>query len=509
MLVGDMVRRNARRYPDKTALVFKDARYTFQELHQRTNSLAQALLGLGLSRGDRVAVLADNSSQYMELYFAAAKGGMVLAPVNTNLPGPELSYIINDSQASVLVLGENYGDVVREIRPELTGVEHFVVIGPGDGALKGYEELVQSCPPTEPEVELDEGDLFCLLYTSGTTGLPKGVMIKHRYATPCAVDWVIAHGTKTEDVMLHDMPCYHSGFLYSMTPYAYLGCTHVILERFDPGAALQAIDREKVTACVLVVPMLMSVLEHPDLGKYDLSSLRLIKHAGAPMPLPLLERATEVFGPIISAGYGSTESGGIVTYLGPEDLFCSPEEKAKRAASCGRETTNAEIRLVDDEGREVSPGKAGEIILRWDGVTPGYWGLSQATAETVKGDYLYTGDLATRDEQGYIYILDRKKDTITVGGVTVNSREVEDVVYHHPAVSEAAVIGIPDSSTGEAVKAIVVLKEGHGATEAEIIDFCGQSLKKEAIPRWVAFADYLPRTPSGKVLKRELRRRHG
>ncbi|MFQ5826974.1 MAG: class I adenylate-forming enzyme family protein, partial [Dehalococcoidia bacterium] len=303
---------------------------------------------------------------------------------------------------------------------------------------------------------------------------------------------------------------FHISSIWSLWLGLYVGASCVILERFDPRLFLETVQRERITALGLASPLIAPLVEHPDIRKYDLMSLRAIIYGGAPLPLDALREGVEVLGNGLYGTYSMTETVGPATVLFPQEhVFEGPEEKLRRLRSCGRETLNTEIWVVDEDGRDVSPGEVGELIIRSDSVTMGYWKQPLATAEALREGYLHTGDLATVDEEGYLYTFDRKKDTIVTGGKKVSSREVEEVLYIHPSVQEAAVIGVPHRELGEAIKAVVVLKKRRKATPEEMIILCQRNLPRHACPREVQFVGSLPRNPLGKVLKRALREKEG
>ena len=507
MVFGDIVKGNARRYPNKLALVFENNRYTFKEFNERTNRLANALLDMGVKKGDRVAILLDNCHQYVEILSAGAKIGAVTVPLNCGLSRRELSYIINDAEANTLFLGENYTSLVNSIREELKGGKNFVVGTPLEG-MRSYEELISFYPPDEPNIEVEERDLLFILYTSGTTGLPKGTMWTHKGKVEgvvgCTFEWCFT----PQDVYLVITPAFWSGSLGFIFLYPfYIGSTVVILKEFDTRTVLETMEREKVTITLLLPPHISTIVEYPELAKYDLHSLRLIVTTGIALPYHVWKRTIGALGNIVSPAYGLSETGCLAA-LHPQDIVLEGlPQKVRRLQSCGQETINTEVRVVDEAGNDLPAGQVGEVIVRTDAMMKGYWKLPQATAEVIRGGYLYTGDLGSLDEEGYLYLMGRKKEILTIRGRNIYPWEVEEVLYRHPTVKEAAVVGVPHEKLGLLVKAFVALKRGKGATEEEIIDFCRQHLADYAVPGSVEFVDKLPRTTTGKVLKEELRKR--
>ena len=505
MLLGDIMRLNAMKFPDKTALVFKDIRLSYLELNRRVNRLANALLGIGVEPGDRVAVLADNCSQYVEVYFATSKGGMVVVPINNSLDAEGMTYIVSDSGANTIVFGENYVDTINSLRPGLKTVRNYIAIGEAPGA-ENYDKLLSSYPDDEPEVAIDEDDTAWLLYTSGTTGPPKGVMLNHNSQVVDSANTLLTcFPINRSDIHLVILPLFHIGSLWHMRCHFYMGNTTVLMDARDPKLILEAIEREKVTTLCFVPPMIVPIVNHPDIDKYDVSSMRIMIYSGAPLPEGLQRRLNQIFGDIIIQVYALTE-GGPAIVMPP--LMEGPWQEVKRPGSCGKEVINVEVKLVNEEGKDCAPGEVGEILARGDNIMKGYWNMPEATAKTLEGGYLHTGDLATRDEEGYYYITGRKKDTITSAGKPVYSPEIENVMSLHPAISEVAVIGVPDKELGEAVKAVVVLRTGEKASEEEIISWCQGRLDDYKVPRSVDIVDRLPKTPSGKVLKNILRERY-
>ncbi|MBU2608412.1 MAG: long-chain-fatty-acid--CoA ligase [Chloroflexi bacterium] len=508
MILGDIVKRNAKRYPQKTAVVFGSQRFTFEEFHHRVNSLANALIDLGLGPEDRVAILMDNGYQYLELYFAIPGAKGVAVPVNTSLNTPDMLAILNSAEAKILIYGDKFAPLVDTLLNELDSVKSLIVVGDPVREARSYEQLVAAYPSREPAVKVEEQDLAYLFYTSGTTGLPKGVMLTHRATTEGSLNHLFGARVRHQDIGLVATPLFWGGaMILTILPQFYMGGTIVIAGTSAPEEILGLIQSEMITTGFMTPPMIMTMIEHPQLVDYDTSSLRHVWFAGMPMPVDTLKRALKIMGNIFFQCYGSTELLAM-THLVPEEQVTKvPPDKVRRLASVGREVPNVEVRVVNDEGRDVTPGEVGEVIGRGDNMMKGYWRMPLATEEALKDGFMHTGDLATIDEDGYIYLVGRKKDLIVSGGQTIYAIEVEEVIYQHPGIAEAAVIGVPDEDLGESVKAVVVLRTEEVSTD-DIIEFCRQRLPVHAVPKSCAIIEALPRNPAGKVLRRVLRQQY-
>ena len=509
MVVGDMPRRNANKFPAKMAVVSDDVALTFKAFNERINSLANRMTAKGLKKGDRIGVLVHNCHQFMEVYFAAAKTGGIFCPYNNHLKANELKDIINYSTPKFLFFDKDYSEIAAGLRPELTSVEYFVCLQRPDQAfMEDYEKFLSHGGGDEPETIVTEDDVISIIFTAGTTGKAKGAMRTHRHLMSDAVASAIELRVEYDEKVAITFPMYHVACEDNIVRHSFLPNTFYIRKEggFNPEQTLEYIAREKITRCQMVPTMVHSLLQVPDVKKFDLSSLRLILYAGAPMPVELLKRALEVFPCGFAQLYGQTESGPFTTVLKPEDhILDGSEEKVRRLASSGKAALNYEIRIVDEEDNDVPVGEIGEIIGRSEAVMKGYWQMPEETAKKLKGGWLHTGDLGRMDEDGYVYIVERKNDMIISGGVNVYPREVEEVLYKHRAVSEASVIGIPDEHWGEVVKAVVVLKQGVTATDEELIKFCGEHLAGYKKPKSVDFWKELPKSPQGKILKKEIR----
>jgi len=504
MLIGDTVRQNAMKFPNQTALIYGDTRLTYLELNSQVNRLANALMGMGVKKGDRVAVLADNCPEYVMVYFAVAKGGMIVMPISTTLDSDGIAYTINGSEANTVIFGEKYADLIHSMRSGLSTVRNYIVIGKAPG-VASYQEIVSRHSSDEPLVTINENDIAWLCYTSGTTGAPKGVMLSHKNIISNVKDMIISgYPTGRNEINFSLVPLSHATGMLQPLLYYIVGATNVLLEKYDPKLVLETIQRERATASIITSPLLAPIIDYPGVRNYDVSSFRLAVGGGAPIPEGPERKFNDIFGDIIMPGYGMTEASSFIMIT---PLLDGPLPKVRRAGSCGKELVNVEVRVVNEEGEDVVPGEVGELLVAGDSVMKGYWNMPEETAKTLEGGYLHTGDLATKDEEGYYYITGRKKDIIMTAGKGVASPEIENAISLHPAVSEVAVIGVPHKELGELVRAFIVLKEGEKATEQDIIEWCLSRLDDYKVPKSVNFIDSLPKTASGKVQKTALRDR--
>ncbi len=510
MLLEDILRRNVRVYKRKIGLVDGERRFTYQQINERVNRLANALRALGLKKGDRIAFMAGNCHQFVEAYFAVAKAGFVIVPVNARFSPEEAAHIINHSESVALFYHEDLEDVVKNMKGHIPTVKHIITTGEAHQDILSYENLLEQSSSTDPDGKVDPDDMMMIMYTSGATGFPKGVMSSQRNIMANTNTMTLELRIVPEDRTLLVMPLFHNGGLWPTMTHFYRGATVFLLPRFDVDKVLQMVEKERITLLNLVPTMLMRIISHPDLSKYNLESLRLIMYAGAPIALEQLKKAMRILGEHrFYNALGCTEANGQLTSF-PTTEHALEGPLAEKLGSVGRDAIGVEVRIVDDRGNELPPGKIGEIIARGENIALGYWKMPEETAETFKNGWLYTGDMGYRDEDGYIYVVDRKKDIIISGGENISSREVEDVIYQHPGVKEVAVIGVPDKEWGEAVKAVVALKEEYKGkvTEEEIIEFCKSRLAGYKKPRSVDFVDELPKNPAGKIAKAELKKRY-
>ncbi|RPJ11453.1 MAG: long-chain-fatty-acid--CoA ligase, partial [Deltaproteobacteria bacterium] len=501
--------RNARRHPDQIGMAYGERRWTWKQVDDRSNQLANMFLASGLKKGDRVAILDQNSDTYMEIYFGLAKAGIIAVPINYRLSPEEMINLMSNAEPEALILGRDYFKLAESLGKQLPSVKRLIGIGSPLEGMEDYESLLSGQPVEEPRVDLSEDDVFSIMYTSGTTGLPKGAVSTHRNYIMNALVVIIADHSSREDKNLIVSPLYHAGALFYSTAYMYLGCPQVILKQFDPKAVLEGIEKEKISVCLLIPTMLNFVLNHPDFGKHDMSSLRRIFYGGGPMPLPILEKAIHSLRNCgFTQGYGLTETLETNLLLAEDHVLGGTPKQQDRLKSAGRESATYEVKVVDDWGKEVPQGEIGEVWVKGPAVIKGFWRNPEETAKTIEDGWFKTGDLGRMDEDRYLYIVDRKKDMIISGGENIYAKEIDDVLHRHPAVLEAAAIGVPDKDWGEAVKAVIVPRTGMTATEEEIIQFCKERLASYKKPKSVEFVEELPKTASGKILKRDLREKY-
>jgi long-chain acyl-CoA synthetase len=512
MTIGDLLVRNANKFPGKPAVVSEEQTITYRALNERVNRLAGALIDAGLKKGERIGVLVHNSQQFIELYFAAAKTGSIFCPYNNHQRETELKDVINYSTPRFLFVDKDYGEMIGALKDELVSVEKYVCLQtPAWPFMTDYETFLSSGHIEEPGTKVSEDDVLSIFFTAGTTGRPKGAMRTHRHLMSNAVAGVIELRVEYDESVLITFPMYHVACEDNIVRHTFMPNTFHLKKEggFNPAEVLEYIARERITRCQLVPTMIHSILQIPDLAKFDLSSLRLILYAGSSMPVELLKQALQVFSCDFAQMYGQTESGPLTTLLKPEDhVLDGSDKKLQRLASSGRPALNYEIRIVDDREEDVPVGEVGELIGRSEAMMKGYWQMPEETEKKLKNGWLHTGDLGRMDEDGYVYIVERKNDMIISGGVNIYPREIEEVLYRHPAVSEASVIGFPDEHWGEVARAVLVLKEGAHATEAEIKEFCGQHLAGYKKPKMVDFWRELPKSPQGKILKKEIRKHY-
>jgi len=505
--VAKLLERCVYRYPDKIGVISGNTRKTYKEIDKRVNAFVQGMEQLGLKKGDRIAILSKNSYYYAEILFGCAKGGYCALPVNWRFQEKELEYVIQDSEANAIIFQEEFQEIIDRITATSPNLRHRVILGKNESeALINYESLIGSSSATEPNKKVNAEDLYLLVYTSGTTGRPKGVMLSHNNIYQNALEVASGLQLGEDTVCLIIPPLFHlAGLSRTFLPTLYAGGTNIFLSEFDVKIVLETIQRESVTFNYTVPTMLFRVLDYEDVNKYDLSSLQVWGYGAAPMPLIRLKQAIDLVGPIMNQGYGMTESSGCVCMLKKQDHRTSGTEgEMKRLLSVGREYGNNELRVVNEDGEDVSPGEVGEVVIRSETVMQGYWKKPDATAETIRNDWLFTGDLATWDADRYIYLVDRKHDMIISGGENIYPKEVEEIIYRHPAVLEAAVVAVRHPDWGEVPKAFITIRSGMKVTEKEIIDLTRTHLAHYKCPKSVQFVDELPKTASGKIARSQV-----
>ncbi len=505
---ADIIYRNSLLYHDRLAFVRDGKRITFSEYNSRANRLINGLYGFGLKKGDVIGILSWNCLEYADFYAAAMKGGLIASPFNPRLKASELEYVIQYSEAKALFVGPEFLKTAERLRPQLPTVSHFVSLeGAAPGMLE-HSELLENSSDEEPRVSIDEDDPVCIIYTSGTTGLPRGALYTHgrmmEDTKQLIRDLVLQEG----ETHVQITPLFHiAGSAFFRTFLCTGGC-NVIMKTFDPKATLRAIQDERATHMMFVPTQLVAMLGVPDLSQYDLGSMKMMWYGGSPMPLEILRRGMAAFGPIFGQGYGQSESGPGISHLSREDhkRLNGSDFERRRLASAGRPDMGVQVRIVDEEGRDCEAEEVGEIVVRSKQVMVEYWQRPDDTLAKTTGGWLRTGDMGFYDQDGYIYIVDRKADMIISGGENVYPREVEDVLYTHQAVLEAAVIGVQDPYWVERVHAVIVKRPEAKVTAEEIISYCKERLAGYKTPKSIEFLESMPKNAAGKILKRELKR---
>ena len=498
--------------PDRTAIVFDGKRFSFQELEERVKKLANALAGMGVRAGDRIASMQVNCNENIETYFAAAKLDAVYVPLNFRSSSEEIEYMINDSKPKILITGERYVSMVDDIKENLTSVDGFVVMD--DASAEGwesYEQLLSTSSGEDMYPMGDEDDLTMVMFTAGTTGSPKGVMLSHDSFASYLLANVSPPDLESEEKNILTVPLYHIAGVQAVMAAIYGGRTLIIQRQFEPVEWMTLVQEEKANRAMMVPTMLKMLMDHQEFEKFDLSTLEVITYGAAPMPVEVIKRAISKFpGTFFINAFGQTETAATITMLPPEDhiLEGSEEEiekKLNRLTSIGKPLSDVEVRIVNENGGEVDVGETGEIVAQGPRLMKGYWNQQEATTEALRGGWLYTGDLGYFDEDGYIFLSGRAKDFIKRAGEMVSPEEVEQVLHSHPSIDEAAIIGVPDVDWGERVRAIVVAKVGATIDKEEVMAYCKDRMASFKKPESVVVVEELPRNPLGKVLKRVLR----
>ena len=494
LLLTDALHRAEHAFGHHVGVVDGEVRLTYREFGVRCRRMAGGLRRLGVQRGDRVATLLANSHHHLAAYTAIPASGAVIVPLNTRMSPPELRAILDDCGATLLVADAT----TRHLAGELASSVDRLAITPDDD-----ERLYDPEPQAELGGEIDEDDLAAIFYTGGTTGPAKGVMLSHRNLVANAFNMTIGAGYRPDDTFLHAAPMFHLADGSSIYALTWIGARHVFIPRFDPALALEMIAQERVTVTILVPTMLNALVHHPDAATTDITSLRLVLHGGSSIPTELLRRATTVLGCSFTQAYGLTESSALATMLHREESLLDDE----RVRSAGQAVMGLDLSVRRPDGVPCAPGEIGEVTLRGPTITQGYWRRPEETKASLRGGWFWTGDLGWLDDAGYLTIVDRARDMIKSGGEQVYSTEVESLVCDHPAVLDAAVIGVPDDTWGERVHAVVVTRPGQSLTRDELRDFCKTRVAGYKCPRSLEVVDALPKSGAGKVLKRQLRDR--
>ena len=508
MNLGTIISRAASHFTDRCAFTCAGESRTFTEIDQNSNRFANGLLALGMKKGDRVAIICDNSVQYLEAEFGIYKSGMVRMAINPMLSPSEMAHMVKDSGSSLILVSPSLLHVLTPLTSQLPKVKNYISISETPEGMIDYQEFIKHQDPGPPRIQVNEDDLCMLFYTGGTTGIPKGAMQTHGIIINVLMNLQseYLHLSQKDIVLVAGSLAHANGFRAALCFLE--GSRFILAERFVPDEIAERIEKEKVTVISTVPTTLIRLCDylHQHRKKHNLESLRLVTYGAAPMPTNRLKEAFEIFGNKLAQSYGQAEGLMAITHLAEEDhVFDGSEKQIRRLASAGRPYMTVEVRTVNEQDEDTQPGEVGEVIVKGRITMKGYWNNPQVTAETLKDGWLYTGDLGTFDEEGYLYLVDRKKDMIISGGFNIYAREVEDVLQTHPAIAGAAVIGVPDEEWGEAVKAVVVLKSGMSSTSAEITQFCKERLASFKKPKTVDFVSHLPETSVGKTDKKKLR----
>ncbi len=504
--LADLLRRTAKRFPNKTAIICGDTRWSYAEFDAVSDRLAAGLAARGVGKGARVAILSCNSHAFAALRFALARLGAVLVPINFMLKPEEAAFILKHAGAELLATDTGLAEVARTAAALDTKVRELIWLPSEEKtqpapSMIAFDELLSNAAP--PEVDLSGSDVAQIVYTSGTESLPKGAMLTHDAVIWQYVSCIVDANIATDDLALHALPLYHCAQLdVFLGPAIYVGSTNVITAKPTPDNLLPLIERHRVTSFFAPPTVWISLLRSPLFDSTDLASLQKGYYGASIMPVEVMREMAERMPKVrLWNLYGQTEIAPLATMLGPDDQLRKP-------GSCGRAALNVETRVVDDRMRDVEPGEIGEIVHRSPHLMLGYFHDDERTRAAFEGGWFHSGDLATIDAEGYIYVVDRKKDMVKSGSENVASREVEEMIYKLPQVSEVAVVGVPHPRWVEAVVAIVVVKAGQSLSKEAVHAHCASHLAHFKVPKDVVFAEALPKNPSGKLLKRELRRDH-
>lgn len=517
MLITKGLLHAARTFPEKIAMIDGDKRFTYSQFAARTAKIKHSLSHLGVKKGDRVAALLLNEYRYLEIIYGTTALGGIIVPINTRLSAEEISFILNDAGVEVLYVHPEFIGIISEIKQQVKGLRHVILaVDEGEHVSKEfqndvlqYEELLRQQPEQSLSCEgVSEETIAGLYYTGGTTGRSKGVMLTHKNIVMNAYHSMIFYSVlKEDDVYLHAAPMFHLADGAATFSITMLGATHTFVRSFTPNGVLAVIKDSKVTSSLLVPTMINLLLNMPDFDKPYVNSLRTIIYGASPMSVSVLQKGLEKLPNVqFWQAYGMTEAAPILTLLHGEDhLLDGSAVKNKRLAAAGRPVPGIEMKVVAPDGRETAIGEVGQFVAKGPNIMKGYWNLPEETANALRDGWYYTGDLGYRDQDNYFYVVDRAKDMIITGGENVYSVEVEQTISQIPEVLECAVVGVPDEKWGEAIKAVVALKQANSMTEEEIIAYVRQKLANYKVPKSVEFVAELPKSGAGKILKRNLR----
>lgn len=509
MNTAKLLTKSARTFPDNVAIIYGAEQINYAQFESRANQLANALLRLGVRQGDNVALLQYNNPEMLVSMFACFKAGCGAVPINFRLHPNEYAFIIEHSEARAVILSPEFNQPTFEIRKRIPKARHLITLSAAEAEMLDYQKLLGPESAHFRDADVHPDDLAWLFYTSGTTGMPKGAMLTHRNLLAMTMNFYadICPGFGPDDVALHAAPLSHGSGLYALSNIGKAAANIILTSKsFDPEKIFETMAQYRVTNMFVAPTMIKQMIDSPAVDKYDHSSLKALNYGGGPMLVEDLKEAIGKLGPCLVQLFGQAESPMTITYLPHRDhVLEGTPQQMQRLASAGFARTDVEVEIFDDEDNALPAGEIGQIVTRSDLVMKGYWRNPDATAETIVKGWLHTGDMGYLDQSGYLYIMDRSKDMIISGGENIYPREIEEVLIQHPAVGEVAVIGIPDSKWGEAVKAVVALRQGQSATEKELIGFCKDHIAGYKKPKSVDFVEALPKNNYGKILKRELR----
>jgi acyl-CoA synthetase (AMP-forming)/AMP-acid ligase II len=507
--VGELYDRCVDFYGPETAITYKDQSYTYKEMGHKADCLVRAFQELGLGKGDTVSFLMANCPEYVFCEIAVAKSGCVRVPLAVLLSSSDHVYMMNQAESTTLIYHESMASRVKEMIPRLETVKNFICVSRDSASvMEGhlhFQGIIESASPSYKEVEIGPEDLVGIYYTGGTTGKPKGVMLSHRAWVYTVLMEMLELGLGWEEVFVYPTPLTHAGGCLLLPVLLRKGRV-VIVDRFDPKGLLETMEKEGGTATFLVPTMIYVLLDTPEIKKYDLSRLRNIVYGASAIAPDRLKQALLTFGPVMTQLFGQTEAPMMLSVLSREEHVAEdPEREKEILSSAGRPTLHTRVKLVDDQGNEVKRGEAGEVVVRCANMMHGYFKNPEATSETIRDGWLHTGDIAKQDKEGFLYIVDRKKDMIVSGGFNIFPREIEDVLFGHPMVKSAAVVGVPHPKWGEEVKAIVTLHEEKSVTEEELIRFVKERKGSLVAPKTVEFWEEIPLTNLGKLDKKAIK----